>query len=506
MELELINIVKYFGTIRANDGISLKIPAGTIQGILGENGAGKSTLMKIVSGYLRADRGEIRRNGRAARIETPADALALGIGMLYQDPSDFPPLTALENFQLGHPGGLFAGRRVARRELLDLAGQFDFDLDPGTYVDRLTVGERQQLEILRLLRLGVRLLILDEPTTGISAGQKEKLFCALARMAGAGLSVILVSHKLADVEQLCLRVAVLRQGCLVGEYVPPYASSQLVTAMFGKSVPAPARESVAGEQPRLTVKDLETEDSRLSLRIPDLTVRAGEVIGLAGLAGSGQAPFLRALAGLARPAGGSIRLDGRELAGQPYREFRRNGVAFLPAARLEEGLIPGLNVAEHVAVVQQTDGPLIPWGRVRAEARVRIDRFCVRGRPESPVESLSGGNQQRLQLALLRADLALLLLEYPTRGLDVESALYVWKLLRERCRSGAAILFTSADLDEILLYSDRVMVFFAGSAGSPLPAGGATAEQLGRLIGGLAPGALPPEDPTSKSIFDTDIH
>ncbi|MBI3737452.1 MAG: ATP-binding cassette domain-containing protein, partial [Chloroflexi bacterium] len=212
MNVELRHIHKHFGKVHANNDIVLNVPSGTIQGILGENGAGKSTLMKVLSGFIQADSGEILLDGQPVIIHSPADAIQHGIGMLHQDPLDFPPMRLLDNFLLGHSGGLFPDRNTVARDFKRLAAQFDFSLDPDSYVDSLTVGERQQLEILRLLWLGARVLILDEPTTGISAIQKAKLFETLRKLAVQGMTVIFVSHKLEDVEVLCHSVAVFRAG------------------------------------------------------------------------------------------------------------------------------------------------------------------------------------------------------------------------------------------------------------------------------------------------------
>ena len=241
MNVELSHIDKHFGKVHANNDIVLNIPAGTIQGILGENGAGKSTLMKVLSGFIQADSGEILLDGREVLIKSPADAIQFGIGMLHQDPLDFPPMRLIDNFLLGQAGGLFPDRKAVARDIHDLAAQFDFSLDPEAYVDSLTVGERQQLEILRLLWLGARVLILDEPTTGISASQKANLFETLRKLAGQGMTIIFVSHKLEDVEVLCHKVAVLRSGKLVGEAPAPFNGRKLVEMMFGKEIPLGAR-------------------------------------------------------------------------------------------------------------------------------------------------------------------------------------------------------------------------------------------------------------------------
>jgi len=485
MNVELKDIHKTFGAVRANVGINLAIPAGTIQGILGENGAGKSTLMKILSGFIRADRGEIILDGHPVVIRSPADAIRHGVGMLHQDPLDIPPLRVIDNFILGREGGLLPGEKEAGRDFERLAEQFSFSLDREAYVDSLTVGERQQLEILRLIWLGARVLIFDEPTTGISAAQKEKLFAALRLLAEQGKTVLFVSHKLEDVEGLCHRVAVLRQGVLVGEAKPPYTTKQLVEMMFGKTISIGDRNPCGSSDVTLRLQKLAVEDYRLKVQDVTLDVHCGEVIGLAGMEGSGQALFLRATAGLIRAVGGRIELGGHDLTGRNYQIFKKHGVAFLPASRLEEGLIPGLNLTEHFILAEEPEGFFINWEKGRKLAQRRITDFNVRGTPANTVESLSGGNQQRALLALLREPLHLLLLEHPTRGLDIESTIYIWSKLKERCQQGTSILFMSSDLEEILQYSDRVLVFFSGRVTPSLEAATLTTEKLGELIGGI---------------------
>ena len=484
MNVELKDIHKTFGAVHANVGINLTVPAGTIQGILGENGAGKSTLMKILSGFIRADQGEIILDGQPVVIHSPADAIRLGVGMLHQDPLDFPPMRVIDDFILGRKGGLLAGQKAAAQDFKELAGQFSFSLDPEAYVDSLTVGERQQLEILRLIWLGARVLIFDEPTTGISAPQKVKLFAALRLLAEQGKAVLFVSHKLEDVEGLCHRVAVLRQGYLVGEAKPPYNTKKLVEMMFGKEISVGARSPCGADDVTLNLKNLSVEDYRMRIRDVNLDVHCGEVIGLAGMEGSGQGLFLRAVGGMTRTVGGKILVDERDLTGRSYQAFKKRGVAFLPAARLEEGLVPGLNLTEHFILAEEAKGFFINWDKGRLLAQSRIQEFNVRGTPANTVESLSGGNQQRALLALLRSQLTLLLLEHPTRGLDIESTIYIWNKLKERCQQGTAILFVSSDLEEILQYSDRVLVFFSGRVTPPLDADRLTTERLGELIGG----------------------
>jgi ABC-type uncharacterized transport system ATPase subunit len=483
MDVEFRDIHKTFGSVHANVGINLKIRARTIQGVLGENGAGKSTLMKVLSGFIQADHGEILLDEKPVTIHSPADAIRLGVGMLHQDPLDFPPMRVIDNFILGCKGGLLMGQGEAAKDFKKLADQFSFSIDPDSYVDSLTVGERQQLEILRLIWLGARVLIFDEPTTGISAAQKVKLFAALRLLAEQGKTVLFVSHKLEDVEGLCDRVAVLRQGYLVGEAQPPYSTKNLVEMMFGKVISAGERCPCAGSKSTLCLNNLSVEDYRLTIKDVSLDVCAGEVIGLAGMEGSGQDLFLRAVSGMTRTVGGKILLYGRNLTGRSYQTFKKHGVAFLPAARLEEGLVPGLTLTEHFVLAEEGKDFFINWDKGRQLAQNRIKEFNVRGTPANTVESLSGGNQQRALLALLRDPLVLLLLEHPTRGLDIESVIYIWSKLKERCRQGTSILFISSDLEEILQYSDRVIVFFSGQVTPPLDAASLTTDKLGELIG-----------------------
>ena len=484
MQIELRDIRKTFGSVRANAGISLRIASAAIQGILGENGAGKSTLMKILSGFIEPDAGDILLDGARIVIHSPADAIRQGIGMLHQDPLDFPPMRILDNFILGKPGGVFPDRRKAAREFRELAGQFDFSLDADAFVDTLTVGERQQLEILRLLWFGARVLILDEPTTGISQPQKEKLFATLRRLASQGMAIVFVSHKLEDVELLCSAVAVLRQGMLVGTAEPPYDTKSLVRMMFERDVSFTGKAAQQPGKPILSLRGVSLEVLRLQISDVSFEARAGEVIGLAGMEGSGQSVLLSACAGLARPVAGTLRLGDTDVTGLSYHAFMKHGVAYLPAARLEQGLVAGLSLADHFVLSEGTGGVFIDRRRAAEVAADRISAYNIKGSPSHTVESLSGGNQQRMLLALLKESLSLILLEHPTRGLDIESTVYIWGKLRERCARGAAIIFISADLDEVLQYSDRVLVFFSGHVSPPLPAAGLTVEHLGGLIGG----------------------
>ncbi len=485
MQIELIDIHKHFGPVHANNGVSMTIPPGSIHGILGENGAGKSTLMKILSGMIEKTSGTIRIDGVPVVFYSPADAMAAGIGMLHQDPLDFPRLTALENFALGRRSD--RGRRNdLRRLFLETCDRFGFNLPPEVTVGSLTVGERQQLEIVRLVALGVRALILDEPTTGISSLQKESLFQSLNRLKASGNTLLLVSHKLEDVEALCDRAVVLRRGMVSGEEDSPFDRNRLLHRMFGKIPVRPAARTSAPGAPILELRDVSARGGRTGLRSCSVTVFERELVGLAGLAGSGQGTLLRVAAGLIRPLSGSVRIRGRSMTGRGHPAFRRTGVNFFPAARLEEGLIPGLSIREHIAVGKNGDGRGLYRSTTALEkARTHIEAFCIRGEPETPVEALSGGNQQRLLLSFLKSHAGLLLLEHPTRGLDVESANFVWERLCAFGEQGAAVLFASAELDEMIAVADRILVFFEGALVKSAKTRDIDVEALGRAIAGI---------------------
>lgn len=484
MKVELRHISKRFGAVLANDDVSLIVEAGSIHGLLGENGAGKSTLVKILSGFISRDRGQILFDGREVTIRTPADAIQAGIGMLHQDPLDFPPLTVLENFIAGQSGGWWIDRRQMVQKFRQLAAQFEFDLEVHAPVKDLTVGERQQLEILRLLALGVNTLILDEPTTGISASQKQALFRAARKLAAAGKSVIFVSHKLEDVNELCDQLTVMRQGKVMGNLPVPCGEKELINLIFGHELAPPVKLKTRREALALCLENVTLESDRLRLVIPSLRVCQGEVIGLAGLEGSGQQLLLQLCAGLIKTPTGRIEVDGEEMMHRPYADYLQAGIGYSPADRLQDGLIRGLSILEHMALRTSPHGWLIDWKTILKKTQEAIALFNIRGQPQSKVESLSGGNQQRTQLALLPVPLNLLLMEHPTRGLDIESTLWVWQQLIARCEGGTAILFTSSDLDEIMQYSDRVIVFSSGQVSMPIDAKELTVERLGQLIGG----------------------
>ncbi len=495
MNITLQHIHKRFGPVHANNDINVTFAQGRIVGILGENGAGKSTLMKILSGYQPADSGSILIDERLVDYVGPEAAIEQGIGMLQQDPLDVGAFTVLENFIYGRGGGLLPDWRRAEEQLADYALRFGFELDPATPIDRLSIAQRQQLEIVRLMALGVKTLILDEPTTGISAEQKDTLFSALRRLTqDEGMIVLLVSHKLEDVIALCDEVIVLRSGRHVGGMAMPerqtvtpailsQTKSRLVEMMFGQEMAPQIRQNTTIGGVVLALDGVHVRDKRLDMAGVNLQVQSGEVIGLAGLDGSGQSLIMRAMCGLHPILNGQVVVKGTDLTNKAYRRFLQSGVVFGAAGRLEEGLIAGMTLTEHMALVSIQE-PVIDWAEVAQYTSQQIDHYDVRGRATDQIEQLSGGNQQRVLMALLPATPSVLVLEQPTRGLDVDSARWIWEQLLERRERGTSIVFSSPELDELVAYSDRILVFYAGQVHVVTNVTGTTIDQLGHFIGG----------------------
>jgi simple sugar transport system ATP-binding protein len=451
--IELRDIYKNFGPVKALRGVSLKVKAGSIHGVVGENGAGKSTLMKVLTGYIRRTSGTILVNGGKVELRTPRDAGRLGIGMLYQEPVDFSRLSVLENFMAAAAGFSPASMRTS---LLELADRFGFDLDPDRPVEQLTLGERRQLELLRLIYHKTRVLILDEPTTGISEKQRRQLFRALEALRDENCSIILISHKLTEVDSLCDQVSILRKGKIVGHQKRPFDREKILTAMFD-TLPdfQPSPQVSGGKHEILGFEAVSSGRGRSGLDQISVSFQEGEVVGLAGLDGSGQSVFLKLAARLLTPDSGTIRRFGST------DKTAEKQIVFLPADRLGEGLIAGMTIREHLLLAGDTPFLLHPaTGKKTADQA--IGAFNILGRPETDAEALSGGNQQRLLLALMPPRARLILMENPSHGLDVNSAARSWQHLFTRMPADGAIFFASPDLEEIMEYATRILVFFEG--------------------------------------------
>jgi ABC-type uncharacterized transport system ATPase subunit len=485
MRIELQEIRKYFGAVKANDGINLVFEGGKIYGLLGENGAGKSTLMKILSGYQLPDGGQILLDDQPVRFKSPSQALKHGVGMLYQDPLDFPPMRILDNYLLGRDARVVPNYGKAHKELQELMERYSFAVDFHANINSLSLGERQQLELVRLLAGGAQILILDEPTTGISAEQKEILFGSIRRLThDEGKTLILVSHKLDEVQELCDHAFVLRRGKLIGETCVPCPTENLVEMMFGQVPERTQRPVFEPGSPVVELLNVTLASYPLTVKDINLSVRAGEIYGLAGLEGSGQRLLVQACAGLLHPEHGKILLAGLDASHWSYHRMQAAGVSYVAAGRLEEGLVAGLTLTEHVVLSLPKHDFMVDWKGAERETAQRIETYQIVGKPNLTVDSLSGGNQQRLLFGLLNSPLKLLLLEHPTRGLDVRSAEYIWELLYRRRVDGTAIIFMSADLDEIIERSDRIVVFSGGVMSRIVDARRTSVDELGHLIGG----------------------
>lgn len=493
MEVVLSGIVKRFGALAANDGITLPLAPGRVHGILGENGAGKSTLMRVLCGALAPDAGSIVIDGESHARLTPDEASRLGIGMLPQDPLDFPPLAVWENFALS--AGEVRSRSVARERLGAVCDRMGFMLPADVPVAGLSVAQRQHLELARLMDRDVRLLILDEPTSGISPSQKEALFSMLRAFVADGQRIVaLVTHKLAEARELCDTVCVLRQGRLAGSFAAPLDGQAILSAMFAEAgerlcdvldspvAPASRVAPVATGEPLVRLSGAVVADEKTVLAPCTLSVRPGEIVGLAGIAGGGQEALLRGLAGIAPTVAGRLEIGGISLAGRAPQRFLAAGIHHLPASRLEEGLFPGLTLLDHVRLA-------FPDKRRQAAtifAERCVGRFRLTNAPNAPAASLSGGNQQRLLLSLIPDDTKLLLADNPTRGLDAASIAQIWDHFRQRAADGAAVLFFSEDLDELLAQAGRVLVFYDRAIVADLPAGTFDAGLVGDLMTGQA--------------------
>lgn len=479
--IALHDIHKHYGRVRANDGISLTLEPGRIYALVGENGAGKSTLMRILAGHTRPTSGTLTMNGETLDHLTPTLARDKGVGMLYQDPLDFPAMPVWENFQLGAP-------KRTKQEVIDVIGELSYRLDacflPDEPVSSLTVGERQLLELLRLLDLGATTLILDEPTTGITPEQKTDLFNLLVKLAREdNHTIVLVTHKLSEAFELADAIFIMRQGKLVSTLQPPYDEDELVSLMFGeaaKGTEDPLPELPETDSARLALDQTVFAGPKYSMGPLNFIARPGECIGLAGLDGSGQELFLRGLCGLDRMPEGKLILDGTGFRSNEFATLRRAGIQFVPADRLQMALFPALNLMEHIRLAfpdQRNDL------REFYEKQC-VDSFNLRAHPDTQARELSGGNQQRLLLSLMPDNAKLLLMEHPTRGLDAGSARQVWNHLKGRCADGATLIFFSPDLDEVLEHSHRIIVFYDRAMAAVVDGPTATLETVGALMAG----------------------
>ncbi|WP_274423583.1 ABC transporter ATP-binding protein [Chelativorans sp. YIM 93263] len=476
--IALKGISKSFGSVRANRDINLEIAPGTIHGIIGENGAGKSTLMSILYGFYQADSGEIYVNGERALINTPSDAIARGIGMVHQHFMLVHNFTVLENIILGAEGEPLLKTSIAkaRSELERLERDYGLEVDPDALIEDLPVGLQQRVEILKALFRGADTLILDEPTGVLTPPEADHLFRILRQLKDEGKTIVLITHKLREIMAVTDNVSVMRQGELVAtRETADTTVEELAELMVGRRVLLRVEKGPATPgDVLLSVRDLTVEDSR-GVKVVDnvsFEVRAGEIVGIAGVAGNGQSQLLETITGIRRAVSGTVTLDGApvELTGEAdAADLRRRGMAHVPEDRHNMGLVLPFEESENAILgyhwqERYLNGPFLKIEEIRRDAQEKIERYDIRpADARLKTANFSGGNQQKIVLAReMEQDPKVLVVGQPTRGVDVGAIEFIHKRLIDMRDQGKAVLLVSVELDEIRSLSDRILVMFAG--------------------------------------------
>jgi len=499
--IRLRRISKRFGAVRANDAVDLDVAAGTIHGIIGENGAGKTTLVSILYGLYAPDEGEIEIDGRPVAIAAPADAIAHGIGMVHQHFMLVPTFTVLENVMLGAEPRARLKPAVAevRAELLELKRSIGLDVDPDAVVENLPVGVQQRVEILKALRRGARILILDEPTGVLTPADTERLFEILRGLRDSGVTILLITHKLPEIMAVCDAVSVMRAGRIVGHRNPAQTTpAELAELMVGRKVALErAHEPGTPGALALRVDDVTWRDAAGTVRLHRVSfeLRSGEVLGVAGVSGNGQSVLLDVLAGITPIQEGRLALAGGTVdRAHPAdsARMRRLRVAHVPEDRQRRGLVLPFEARENAMLgyPERFGDRMWAWpSAMESRALLIMNDFDVRPlETRLPAGGFSGGNQQKLVIAREFAEgPEILLLAQPTRGVDIGAIEFIHEKILALKRQGCAILLVSAELDEILALSDRVMVMHAGRVVGTVNRGAATRRQLGLMMAGEAP-------------------
>ena len=504
--VELTGITKRFPGVVANHDVNLRVLPGTVHAVVGENGAGKSTLMKTLYGMHRPDEGTIAINGEQVVLHSPADAIARGVGMVHQHFMLADNLTVLENVILGAEprrwGGFGLNRGAARAKIREIGRQYGLEVDPDAMVGRLGVGDRQRVEIIKVLYRGARVLVLDEPTAVLVPQEVDALFEALNVLKSQGLSIIFISHKLDEVRAVADEITVMRRGTTVATADPKTVSSrQLAELMVGSELPSPqTSESTVTDRAVLELSGINLLDSstpaRPLLRDVTLTIRAGEVLGLAGVEGNGQAELVEAIMGMRTVESGTIRLAGEDITTWTTRRRREAGCGYIPEDRHRHGLLLDAPLWENRVLGHQTRepnvrGPLVNRAGARADTERIVREYDVRT-PSIDVlaSSLSGGNQQKLIVGReMSGSPKLLIAAHPTRGVDVGAQAAIWDLLRSARAEGLAVLLISADLDELIGLSDSLTVILRGELVAEVDPSTVTPEQLGSAMTGAGEAA-----------------
>ncbi|GBD42586.1 Galactose/methyl galactoside import ATP-binding protein MglA [bacterium HR40] len=495
VRLELRGVTKRFGAVLANDAVDLEVRAGEIHALLGENGAGKSTLVRIVYGVLQPDAGEIRFEGQPIVVDSPHTARRLGIGMVFQHFTLFEALSVVENVALGLEGRWTRQELAAR--IREMGQRYGLPLEPERAVHTLSAGERQRVEIVRALLQDPKLLMLDEPTSVLTPQEIERLFSTLRRLAAEGRSILYISHRLAEVTELCDRATILRGGRVVASCDPRRTGArELARLMVGRELPNPRRSGTpARHAPLLEVDSLSLEPTEAfgtPLRDISFTVGRGEIFGIGGVAGNGQKELFEALAGERTVGDAAICLGERPIGGLGPAARRRLGLCTLPEERLGHAAVGSFSLCENALLTGWQRRALqrcgiIRWRRTRAFARAIIDRFAVRcSGPDAASSSLSGGNLQKFVVGReLLQDPLVLVVAQPTWGVDAAAAAAIHAALLQLADRGTAIVVISQDLDELLAITDRLALLHRGRLSAPLATREADIERIGLLMGGL---------------------
>ncbi|MBL8931369.1 MAG: ABC transporter ATP-binding protein [Kineosporiaceae bacterium] len=494
--VRLQGITKRFPGVVANHDIDLTVVSGTVHALCGENGAGKSTLMKILYGMQKPDEGTIEVEGRQVAFHSPSDAIAVGIGMVHQHFKLADNFTVLENVILGsEPGSAFGlDLDAARRRILEISDRYGLDVDPDPVVAELGVGDRQRVEILKALYRGARILILDEPTAVLVPQEVDELFAALNELKAEGLTVVFISHKLDEVRKIADAITVIRRGTTVATVDPREVTTrQLAELMVGSELPSPqTTSSTVTDRPVLTVENLTVTDADGRALIDDVsfTIHAGEVLGIAGVEGNGQAELVDAIMGI-RASTGRVLLESDDISNESTRHRREAGVAFIPEDRIRQGLLLEAPLWENRVLGHQTTEPNSKGGLIdRRHARADTQRIVADYDVRTPsidvtASALSGGNQQKLIVGReMSGQPRLLLAAHPTRGVDVGAQAAIWDHLRHARAQGLAVLLISADLDELIGLSDSLRVILRGRLVAQADPATVTPEDLGSAMTG----------------------
>ncbi len=499
MKLELRGVTKKFGSLVANDRITLTVESGEIHCLLGENGAGKSTLMNVLYGLYQADEGEILLDGVVQHFSGPRDAINAGIGMVHQHFMLIPVFTVAENVMLGHEQTTFGGRLdldASRAKVREISARFGFEIDPDAVIEDLPVGVQQRVEIIKALSRDAKVLVFDEPTAVLTPQETDELMAIMRQLKANGTSIVFITHKLREVREVADRITVIRLGAVVGEASPSASNTELASMMVGRAIDLTiAKGPELPGDVSLIVTSLSVIDSRAQYVVKNVSfeVRAGEILVIAGVQGNGQTELTEAILGLQSRVEGSITLNGEELVGRPVGGMLDAGVGFIPEDRTEDGLVAEFTIAENLMLDRSMGAPFVRWGTLQLGtldefAEATLIEFDIRAQGiTTRVGTLSGGNQQKVVLAReLSRDLRLFVAAQPTRGLDVGSIEFVHTRIVQARDSGIPVVVVSTELDEVVALADRIAVMYRGGIVGIVPAN-TPRDVLGLMMAGEIP-------------------